>query len=191
MIYGYARVSTHNQELDVQLQALEENKCDVIYKEKMSGKSVKQRPELEKLLAAIQPGDTLIVTRLDRLARSVVEGAALIEKLFNRGIRVHLLNIGIIENTTMGRLMLNVLLSIAEFERNTIVERTQEGRELARQNPNYREGRPKKYSKQQMDHAMSLLENHTFPEVVELTGISISTLKRESAQRKKASLLQD
>lgn len=191
MIYGYARVSTFNQELESQLLALENEGVDIIYQEKTSAKSVKDRHELNKLLEIIQPGDTLMVTRLDRLARSLIEGATLIESLFDQGIRVHILDMGIMENTTMGRLILNFLLSISEFERSTIIERTQEGKEIARKNPGYREGRPKKYTKKQLDHAMELLKKHSFSQVVDLTGISISTLKRESKARKEAALIKE
>lgn len=188
MIYGYARVSTMNQELEAQLQELRKEGAEVIFQEKISGKSVKDRPELQKLLAAIQPGDTLIVTRLDRLARTLIEGATLIESLFNRNIRIHILNMGVLENTTIGKLLFNVLLTIAEFERATIVERTQEGKALAKLDPGFKEGRPKKFTKAQLDHAMNLLEKHSFNQVSNVTGISISTLKRESSARKKVAL---
>lgn len=189
MIYGYARVSTAGQDLEAQLQALKAEKVDVIYHEKVSAKgSTKKRPELYKLLAAIEPGDTLVVTRLDRLARSVIEGATLIKDLFEKGVHVHILNVGILDDTTMGRFIFNLLLTMAEFERSTIIERTQEGREIARKNPDYKEGRPKKFKKKQMDHAMKLLETNSFAQVADVTGISMSTLKRESGKRKKAAV---
>lgn len=188
MIYGYARVSTLNQDLAAQLQELSKEGAEVIFQEKISGKNVKDRPELQKLLAAIQPGDTLVVTRLDRLARTLIEGTTLIESLFNQGVRIHILNMGMLENTTVGKLLFNVLLTIAEFERATIVERTQEGKAIAKLNPDFKEGRPKKFPKTQLDHAMKLLETHSFNQVSDLTGISISTLKRESSARKKAAL---
>lgn len=189
MIYGYARVSTLNQDLAAQLQELSKEGAEVIFQEKVSGKNVKDRPELQKLLAAIQPGDTLVVTRLDRLARTLIEGATLIESLFKQDVRIHILNMGMVENTTVGKLLFNVLLTIAEFERATIVERTQEGKAIAKLNPDFKEGRPKKYTKSQLNHAMNLLETHSFSQVVDLTGISMSTLKRESSARKKAALV--
>lgn len=191
IIYGYARVSTLSQDLESQLQVLKNEGAEVIYQEKASGKTIKDRPELNKLLSTIKPGDTLIITRLDRLARTLIEGAILLEDLFNRGIRVHILNMGVLENTTMGKLILHFILAIAEFERSNIVERTQDGKAAAKKNPGFKEGRPKKYTKKQLDHAMQLLENHSFKQVVDLTGISISTLKRESKARKEAALLQE
>ena len=95
-----------------------------------------------KLLEELEPGDTLVVTKLDRFARTASEGSALVKELLERGIAVHILNMGLIENTPTGRLILNVLLSFAEFERDMIVERTSEGKALARAtNPDYKEGR--------------------------------------------------
>lgn len=84
----------------------------------------------------------------------------------------------------MGRFFLQTLLAVAEMERNLIVERTQEGKMIAKQNVGYKEGRPKKYTKQQLNHAMNLLATNSFRQVEELTGISMSTLKRESKKRK-------
>ena len=183
MIYGYARVSTVSQELEVQLQALENEGATVIYKEKFTGTKT-DRPQLNELMEELQEGDKLVVTKLDRLARNTKEGIEIIEQLFAKGVKVHVLNVGLLENTTMGRFFLQTLLAVAEMERNLIVERTQEGKAIAKQQTGFREGRPNKYTKQQLDHAMVLLDNHSFKQVAELTGISMSTLKRESKKRK-------
>ena len=183
MIYGYARVSTASQELDVQIQALENEGATIIYKEKFTGTKT-DRPQFNELLERLQEGDKLVVTKLDRLARNTKEGIEIIERLFEKGVKVHVLNVGLLENTTMGRFFLQTLLAVAEMERNLIVERTQEGKAIAKQQAGFREGRPNKYTKQQLDHAMSLLDNHSFKQVSELTGISMSTLKRESRKRK-------
>ncbi|MBC9702626.1 MAG: recombinase family protein [Leuconostoc sp.] len=183
MIYGYARVSTTGQDLEVQLQALEAEGAATIYQEKFTGTST-DRPQLNALMDQLQEGDKLVVTKLDRLARNTKEGIEIIESLFERGVKVHVLNVGLLENTTMGRFFLTTLLAVAEMERNLIVERTQEGKAIAKQNPDFREGRPAKYTKQQLDHAMSLLAANSFAQVERLTGISMSTLKRESRKRK-------
>ena len=183
MIYGYARVSTVSQELDVQNQALENEGATVIYKEKFTGTKT-DRPQLNELMERLQEGDKLVVTKLDRLARNTKEGIEIIERLFEKGVKVHVLNVGLLENTTMGRFFLQTLLAVAEMERNLIVERTQEGKAIAKQQAGFREGRPNKYTKQQLDHAMSLLSDRSFKQVAELTGISMSTLKRESRKRK-------
>lgn len=183
MIYGYARVSTMGQELEAQLQALEEEGAVTIYQEKFTGTKT-DRPQLNALMEQLQEGDKLIVTKLDRLARNTKEGIEIIESLFERGVKVHVLNVGLLENTTMGRFFLQTLLAVAEMERNLIVERTQEGKTIAKQNADFREGRPNKYTKQQLDHAMQLLASNSFRQVEALTGISMSTLKRESRKRK-------
>ena len=106
MKYGYARVSTLNQDLEVQLQQLKSENCDVIYKEKFTGTSM-EREELKKVLSLLKDGDTLVVTKLDRLARNSKEGIEIIDDLFKRGINVHVLNVGLLENTTMGRFFAN------------------------------------------------------------------------------------
>ncbi|MEK4125340.1 recombinase family protein [Lysinibacillus sp. FSL K6-0102] len=183
MIYGYARVSTISQELEVQLQALESEGATVIYKEKFTGTKT-DRPQLNELLSKLKEGDKLVVTKLDRLARNTKEGIGIIEQLFAKGVKVHVLNVGLLEDTTMGRFFLQTLLAVAEMERNLIIERTQEGKAIAKQQSGFREGRPNKYTKKQLDHAMQMLSSHSFRQVAELTGISLSTLKRESRKRK-------
>lgn len=173
--YGYARVSTIAQDLEVQIQALQKEGCDVIFKEKFTGTKT-DRPEFNKVLEALQEGDTLVVTKLDRFARSAVEGIQTVKALFARGVKVHILNMGLVENTPTGRLIFNILSSFAEFERDMIVERTQEGKALAKQRDDFREGRPRKHSKQQVLHAIELLKTHTYKEVEAMTGIKKRTL---------------
>lgn len=183
MKYGYARVSTVSQELEVQLQALEAENCDSIYSEKFTGTKA-DRPQLQEVLSLLKERDTLVVTKLDRLARNTVEGIEIVKNLFARGVRVHVLNVGLLEDTTMGRFFLTTLLAVAEMERNLIVERTQEGKAIAKQRDDFREGRPNKYSKKQVAHALELLETHSYKQVEDITGISKSTLIR--AKRKVA-----
>lgn len=177
MKYGYARVSTRHQDLEGQLRQLEEERCDKIYFEKITG-TKSDRPEFQKLLQAIQTGDTLVVTKLDRFARSTQDALNTIKYLFEKGVRINVLNLGIIENTSTGRLIFTIFSAFADFERDLIVERTQEGKEIAKQRPGFKEGRPKKFSKQQIELAMSLLDKHSYKEVEKMTGISISTLTR-------------
>lgn len=182
MKYGYARVSTLQQELESQLQTLKKEGCEKIYKDKFTG-TKKDRPEFNKLMEIIKDGDTLVITKLDRFARSTIDGIETIKQLFERGVKVHVLNMGLVEDTPTGRLIFNVMLAFAEFERDMIVERTQEGKAIAKQDPNFREGRPRIYSKKQIEHAIKLKENRTYRQVEEITGISKSTLIR--ARRKK------
>lgn len=181
--YGYARVSTLHQSLDEQTRQLTAEGCDTIYAEHYTG-TRKDRPEFQALLNVVTAGDTIVVTKLDRFARSASDAITLIRRLFDEGVRVHILNMGIVENTPMGRLMLTMLAGFAEFERDMIVERTQAGREAARQREGYKDGRKPKYGRKQLDYAMELKETHSFTQVAEITGISIATLKREAARRK-------
>ena len=145
------------------------------------------RPKFNAMLEKLQPGDTLIVTKFDRFARTASEGATLIKELVERGIIVNIANMGVAQNTPTGKLMVQILLAFAEHERDMIVERTQAGKAIARQKPGYREGRPLKYSKAQIEHALSLLTDHSYNPVSEMTGISKSTLLRAKrrAQAKK------
>ncbi|SDB89474.1 Resolvase, N terminal domain [Pelagirhabdus alkalitolerans] len=103
----------------------------------------------------------MVVTKLDRFARSTVDGIQTIKQLFNKGVKVHFLNMGLVEDTPTGRLIFSIMTSFAEFECDMIVERTQEGKLLAKQNKDFKEGRPKKYSKKQIEHAIEL-KNITF-----------------------------
>lgn len=182
MKYGYARISTIGQDLRTQINTLEAEGCDVIFTEQFTGTKI-DRKEFSQLITEIQKGDTLVVTKLDRFARSVRGGIEVIRELFELGVRVHVLNMGMIENTPTGRLIFNIMMSFAEFERDMIVERTQEGKMIARQDPNFREGRPKKFSKRQMEHAIKLKATSTYKQVEYLTGISKPTLYRAMKER--------
>lgn len=182
MIYGYCRVSTTGQKdgnsLEEQENTLRNYGCQKIVTEAFTGKTM-ERPAFQRLLKKLETGDTLVVTKLDRFARTSVEGVQTVKELFERGIKVHIMNMGTIENNLTGNLILQVMLAFAEYERGIILERTQAGRAIARQNPDYREGRPKKYTTVQIQHAMELLENgKTYREVEAMTGISKSTLIR-------------
>lgn len=174
---GYARVSTIGQDLSAQIETLTAEGCEKIYSEKFTGTRA-DRPQFVQLLQDLETGDTLIVTKLDRFARSTSEALELIKQLFDRGIKIHVLNMGLIENTPTGKLIFTILMSFAEFERNMIVERTQEGKKIARQREDFREGRPKKFNRKQIEHALELLEEHSYKQVEEITGISRSTLVR-------------
>lgn len=188
MKYGYARVSTHWQasdgnSLEAQIESLNAAGADKIYMDEYSGRTTK-RPQLDELLSVISSGDELIVTKLDRMARSVIEGSELIKRLQEKKITVNVLNIGCMDNSPTGRLVTNVMLSFAEFERDMIIERTQEGKNAAkRNNPDFKDGRPCKFSDEQMELALELLEKHSYKEVSNMTGISKSTLQRAKNKR--------
>ncbi len=187
MIYGYARVSTKGQakdgnSLEAQEKALRESGANEIYVDAFTGTKT-DRPEFDKLMDKIQKGDTLIVTKLDRFARSMTQGSELVSDLVEKGIKVYILNIGVMDNTPSSKLIRNVFFAFAEFERDMIVERTMEGKAIAKQNPDFREGRPKKYSRKQIEHALELLESNSYKQVEDMTGISKSTLIRAKKKR--------
>lgn len=187
MIYGYARVSTKGQakdgnSLEAQETALKESGASEIYVDAFTGTKT-DRPEFDKLMDKIQKGDTLIVTKLDRFARSMTQGSELVSDLIEKGIKVYILNIGVMDNTPSSKLIRNVFFAFAEFERDMIVERTMEGKAIAKQNPDFREGRPKKYSRKQIEHALELLNSNSYKQVEDMTGISKSTLIRAKKKR--------
>lgn len=185
MKYGYGRVSTTGQDLTAQIEALKAEGCEVIYKEKHTG-TTKHRPEFEALLNVVKAGDTIVVTKLDRFARSANDATTIIEELFKKGIRVHVLNMGLIEDTPTGRLIFNIMVSFAQFERDMIVERTQEGKAIAKQRPDFVEGRPNKFGKKHIAAALEMLETMSYKQVSERTGISVSTLTRAKRKAKAA-----
>ena len=182
MKFAYARVSTRKQfrdgnGLEEQIAKLKNVGFDELVVEEFSGTT--KRPYLDALIQRLQTGDTLIVTKLDRFARSTADGSTLINDLLNRGVAVHILNMGLIDNTPTGKLIVHIMLAFAEYERDMIIERTQAGKEIARSKHGFREGRPP-IDQKKKDFAVDLLLNQhkSYKEVVELTGLSKSTLTR-------------
>lgn len=197
MIYGYARVSTKGQahdgnSLESQIKLLKDNGAEKIYQDSFTGTKT-DRPAFTELLNELKAGDTLVVTKLDRFARSMAQGSELVNELIEKGIKVNILNIGVMDNTPSSKLIRNIFFSFAEFERDMIVERTQEGKAIAKQKKGFREGRPKKYTDKQLDNALSMLSinggDRSYNEVAELLGISKSTLIRENNKRKSVNMI--
>ena len=180
MIYGYARVSTKGQErdgngLEAQERVLREHGAEIIYRDSFTG-TKKHRPELDKLLSVLKEGDTLVVVKLDRIARSTIQGCELMNELFAKGVAVNVLNMGMMDNSSTGKLIRSVFFAFAEFERDMIVDRTSEGKAVAREREGYREGRPtkvvpdfEKFLKKQKDGLM------TVEECCKILGIGRST----------------
>lgn len=185
MKYGYARVSTNSQSLKEQLDKLNNEGCQLIYSEKITGTIKKDRPQFEKLLKVLKRGDILVVTKVDRFARNTHKALEIIEDLFKRGVKVHILNMGLIEDTPTGNLIFSIFSAFSQFERDMIVERTQEGKAYAKaNNPNYREGRPVRITKDQRDHMIHLIkEGNSYKAVANKTGVSKSTVYREMVKR--------
>ena len=186
MKVGYIRVSSKGQQsnhsLELQRNSVKNAGAEIIIEEVYTGGTV-YRPKFSKLVKDLKDGDELIVTKLDRFARTVAEGSTIAQNLYYRNISLNILNIGKIENSTIGTLLLNVLLSFAQFEKDMINERCRDGKLIAKQNPNFREGRPKKYRSQQIQLALNLLKDKTYKEVEQMTGISKSTLIRAKREK--------
>lgn len=189
MYYGYARVSTrqqgkHGNSLKDQEAKLREAGAEEIITDIFTGTKM-ERPHFDQLKGQLKEGDTLIVTKLDRLARTAVEGSIVVRELVDRGVTVHVLNMGRADNSPMGKLMVTMLLAFAEFERDMIVERTQTGKEIARAKGIRVDGRPNKYTPEQMRHAIQLLDDgNSYTHVERMTGISKSTLIRERRKQR-------
>lgn len=126
---GYARVSTKDQNLDLQLEALKEVGCEKVFSEKKSG--LRERPQLEAALAYLRPGDIFVVYKFDRIGRSLKDLLNIVSSVHERGIQIQSLKDNIDTSSTSGKLMMNIFASLAEFERDLIVERTTAGRKAA------------------------------------------------------------
>lgn len=191
MIYGYCRVSTRGQ---LEGNGLEAQKQEIELKypgtqiefvlEQFTGRTT-ERPQFLELISKLKENDTLVVTKLDRFCRSTDEGLTVIRQLQDRKVNIHILNMGLIEDTPMGKLIVTNLLAFSEFERALIVERTQAGKAIARQNPDFKEGRPATHKRKKVNHALDLIESgSSYKKVAEMMGMSESTLYRAMRKRK-------
>lgn len=183
-VYGYARVSTRGQDLKEQINELVNAGVEKknVLSEKYTGTTT-NRPKFNELIEAVKKGDTITVTKLDRFARNTKEALECIEPLLDRQVTIKVLNLGTIEDTPMGRMIMRTLLSVAEMERDMIVERTQAGKEYARKHkPNYREGRPKRAITPQYKAIYEYLQNHSFTETAKTFKVGRSTVYRIKKQ---------
>ena len=181
MKIGYARVSTQDQRLELQLDDLKSYGCETFYKEKMSGKN-KTRPQLEKMIDQLRKGDIVVVWKLDRLGRSLKDLIELVSSFREKGVEFVSLKDGIDTGTATGRFTFNIFASLAEFEREIIRERTKAGLEAARSRGR-KGGRPAGLSKEALAKAKSakiLYESgeKTVPEIANSLGISRATCYR-------------
>ena len=178
MIFGYARVSTDQQNLDAQIDALKDAGAERIFKEKITGKS-RNRPQLEKLFDQLRKDDVIVVTKYDRLARSLKDLIAIIEHIRDSGAGFRSLGEDIDTTTPAGRLVFHVFASIAEFERERIVERTMEGLAAARKRGRIG-GRPPALTLQQRKEALRMRDDpgRTIPEIARLFKVSEHTIRR-------------
>jgi DNA invertase Pin-like site-specific DNA recombinase len=183
MVIGYARVSTQEQCLDRQTDAINKSGAERIYTEKMSG--VKScRPELDKVREIARQGDTLIIESLSRLGRSTKDLLALLDEFQSKGVKVISLKENVDSTTPTGKLLTTVLSAISQFERDVIVQRTSEGLQAARARGR-KGGRPKANPKS-LEKAVKLYnsQTHSIREIVTITKISQATLYRALAESK-------
>ncbi|MDU1845221.1 MAG: recombinase family protein [Niallia nealsonii] len=188
-LIGYARTSTFGQEngLETQKQLLSEAGCKRIFFEKITGKSTTKRNELKEAIQFLEKGDTLIVTKIDRLARSIIDLNNIVKELNTKGINVHFLKENIEfqsgeNNNSLQTLLFNILGSFAQFERDIIVERTGEGRERAKKQGKHM-GRPSQ-DKKSIEKALKLYAGRetnglSVNDIAKMTSVPRSTIYAE------------
>ena len=183
MNIGYARVSSQDQNLDLQNDALKAAGCENIYTDKMSGAKT-NRPGLEEILGFIRKGDTLVVWRLDRLGRSLKHLIQVLNILDERGVYFKSIQESLDTSTPGGKLIFHVFGALAEFERDIIRERTLAGLAAARARGR-KGGRPRILSKKQVEMAKKLMNDSNIPiaEICQTLGISKATLYRYTNPR--------
>ena len=177
MLIGYARVSTQDQNLDLQLEALNKTGCEKIYQDQLSGAKA-DRPGLNTALEVLRKGDTLVVWKLDRLGRTVKGLVDLVSNLEKREIHFKSITDSIDTSTPAGRFFFHVMASLAQMERELIIERTRAGLEAAKLRGRVG-GRTRKMTDSKMESAKKLLKSGVPPrDVAQNLGISIPTLYR-------------
>ena len=178
MILGYARVSTDDQKLDSQVDALTEVGAERVFSERISG-SVRNRPELDRLLDQLRSGDVVVVTKYDRLARSLRDLLEIVEAINARGAGFRSLAEDIDTTTPAGRLIFHVFASIAQFERERISERTREGLAAAKRRGRIG-GRPPALTENQKVEVRRMRdeEHRPLPEIATLFRVSTKTVRR-------------
>jgi len=178
MIIGYARVSTEDQNLDAQLDALQDAGAERVFADKITG-SARKRPELDKLISQLRDGDIVVVTKYDRLARSLRDLLDIVEEIGDQGAGFRSLAEDIDTTTSAGRLIFHVFASIAQFERERISERTKEGLEAARRRGRYG-GRPPALTEPQKIEVRRMRddEGRKLPEIADLFKVSVKTVRR-------------
>ena len=176
-VFGYARVSTEQQNLDRQIDMLQKYGVDFIYNEKMTG-TKRNRPELEKLLERLTEGDTVVVESLSRLGRSTKDLIWLMETFNAKSVNLVSLKESIDTTTSTGKLLFTLMSALAQFERDVLADRTKEG--LAAARARGRKGGRPPISSDLIDKAKRLYDTkeYTMSEIEELTGVKRATLYR-------------
>ncbi len=178
MNVGYARVSTSEQNLDLQLKALKDAGCEKVFRDKGISGTQTNRPQLKRALKRLETGDALVVWKLDRLGRSLGHLIETISNLKDRGVGFASISESIDTTTPGGKLFFHMMGALAEFERDLIVERTKAGIEAARKRGQHL-GRPRKLNATQLKHAIELIEEgKPRNQVARILDVNPSTLYR-------------
>ena len=176
-IFGYARVSTVDQSLDTQIEALEKYGCTKIYQDKISGLAI-QRPALDEMISILREEDTVVVARFFRLGRNRDHVISLVNYFAEKKIIFKALDVGIDTSTPAGKLILSIFASLAEYDREILLEKTRAGQLLAKSKGKHI-GRPKGINNINYEKVKKALEKDmSVSEIVDLTDISISSVKR-------------
>jgi DNA invertase Pin-like site-specific DNA recombinase len=178
-VVGYARVSSSGQSLDVQLDKLKEYGCSRVYAEKRSGRQADSRPELQACLSFLREGDTLVISRLDRMARSILDLAKIADQLRRKGVALKVLDQAIDTSTSEGRLMFSLLASFAEFENDIRAERQADGITKAKER-GVSFGRKRALTPEQCKRIKILREEENFsvPQLAERFNVGVATIYR-------------
>ena len=182
MIYGYARVSATDQNLDTQIEQLTRYKCDKIVTEKISG--IAEEKKLNRLIATMKKGDTLVATRMDRLGRSAKQLIDLVEELQKKDVNLVILDLNIDTKTPTGKFFLQVMAAFSELERANLKEKQRQGIEAARRRGTHL-GRPRKWTREGMELAIEMFQSgqYTVREIEAATQVSRASLYRELKRR--------
>lgn len=182
MIFGYARVSTQDQHLELQRDALKQYGVERIFEEKMTG-TKRERPQLDEMLKYVRSGDTIVVWKLDRIGRSLADLLSIVNDFHARGVNFVSLKENIDTTSATGKLVFHIFASLAEFERDMLSERTKAGLESARVRGR-KGGRPSKdNSKVKLALKMYDSKDYSLPQITEATGVSKATLYRYIKER--------
>ena len=188
MKIGYARVSTADQHLDLQLNELKKHGCELLFQEKISGKNT-ERPELQKMLNQLRKGDQVVVWKLDRIGRSIKDLIALVEDFKNRGVDFISLHNQIDTSTPTGRFTFNLFAALAELEREIIIERTRAGLQAAKERGNVSGRKPglSESNKKKAAQAYRLFNDTkmSHKEIADLLKIGKSTVYRYITEQQK------
>lgn len=189
MIYGYAKANSNTppnskNSLQKQTEKLNEAGAGEIFSDVFTDTSA-ARPQLAALAKKLVPGDTIVITGFDRIANSLKFALKVVDLLKKKDIKIYVLNYGLIDDSQTGCGRRNVLALFAEWEKEMVIQRNAEGKQRAKQNPGFHEGRPMKFSQEQTRHALELLKEYSYTEVSSMTGISKATLSRMQARENK------